>query len=215
MRPLPEATLEQLTPEELAVWSQRGSTEAFARLVELFEARLFNFLLRRVGRRTDAEDLTQESFLRAWQRIASYKPRWRFSTWLYTIATRLAISHARRGRVVIGLGDGDSRPAPEVSESRTAEGSRVWKLVDEKLTAEQRTAVWLRYVEGLGIGEIGAVLGKSDVGVRVMLFRARAILAEHLEPREEKARDEAHGEQGHSDQAAVPEIRRKVAGGVR
>lgn len=207
MRIVPEASLDQMTPEELAAWSQRGSKAAFAKLVELFEARLYNFLLRRVGSRSDAEDLTQESFLRAWQRIESYKSKWRFSTWLYTIATRLAISHARKGPGALRLGDGD-RSAPEGRATGVSEGvSPIWKLVDEQLTEEQRTAVWLRYVEDLGIGEIATVLGKSDVGVRVMLFRARAVLAEHLEPPGEKGASGA--------KVLAPEIRRKVAGGVR
>ena len=67
--------LDALTPEQLAIRAQRGSLEAFGRLVALFEGRLFNFLLRRVGSRVDAEDLTQETFLRAWRRIRSYRSR--------------------------------------------------------------------------------------------------------------------------------------------
>lgn len=56
----------------------------------------------------------------------------------------------------------------------------MWRLVDEVLTDEQRAAVWLRYVEDLGISEIATVMSKSQVGVRVMLFRARAALAERM-----------------------------------
>ena len=153
--------------------------EAFALLVALFETRLFNFILRKVGHRGDAEDLTQETFLRAWRRIGSYRARWRFSTWLYTIAARLAISHARRpSGAVLRAEDEPAIERPGQAEDQ----SSIWQLVDEVLTEEQRTAVWLRYVEDMAIGEIAMVLGKSDVAVRVMLFRARSVLARHLAP---------------------------------
>ena len=88
------------TPEVLAVRAAQGSHAAFAELVALFEVRLYNFLLRRTRSRTDAEELTQESFARAWQSIKSYDPAWKFSTWLFTIGSRLAVSdHRKQGRM--------------------------------------------------------------------------------------------------------------------
>ena len=157
----------------------RGSLAAFSRLVAMFEARLFNVILRKVGSRTEAEDITQETFLRAWRRIGSYRARWRFSTWLYTIAARLAISHARQASRRLHLSNDGDRASPVVEGPRE-ECGWIWKIVDEALTPEQREAVWLRYVEDMAIGEIAVVMGKSDVGVRVMLFRARAVLAQKL-----------------------------------
>lgn len=141
---------------------------------------MFNFLLRKVGSRTDAEDLTQETFLRAWQRIDAYRPQWKFSTWLYTIATRLAISHARRSSASPKLSTGFEEELPTNTQLPNEDRAWIWRLVDEVLTPDQRTAVWLRYVEDLGIGDIAAVMGKSQVGVRVMLFRARSVLAERI-----------------------------------
>jgi RNA polymerase sigma-70 factor, ECF subfamily len=176
MKAVPEKPFDAMTPEELAAMSQRGSMEAFARLVVIFEGKLFNFILRKVGNRVDAEDLTQGAFLRAWKRIRSYRSKWRFSTWLYTIAARLAISHARRGPGPGRLSE-DERESPRPVRQ---DPGWIWNLVDEVLTAEQRTAVWLRYVEDMAIGEIAMVMRKSPVGVRVMLFRARAVLAENI-----------------------------------
>jgi RNA polymerase sigma-70 factor (ECF subfamily) len=172
-----------VSPEDLALRAQNGSVEAFSTLVELFQARLYNFLLRRASVH-DAEDLAQETFIRAWQRIGLYRPKWRFSTWLFTIATRLAAGRARR------VGASPPLSLSEAAEPATAPGvkaadegsSRVWALVDSALTPEQRTAVWLRYAEDLSNQEIAVVMGKSEVGVRVMLHRARAVLAENLEP---------------------------------
>lgn len=185
-RPSPSPPIPAPTPEDLALRAQSGSLQAFCQLVDLFEVRLFNFLLRRVGSTTDAEDLTQETFLRAWQRIGTYRSQWRFSTWLFTIGARLAVSKGRRaGGTRRTEAVRDEPPAPsdrsgvsglEAGEER----SRIWAIVDRLLTPEQRTAVWLRYVEDMAIKDIAGVMNKSQVSVRVMLFRARAALAEAL-----------------------------------
>ena len=88
--PLPTAVL--------VARAQAGSRTAFSALVDRFETRVFNFLLRRTSSRSDAEDLTQEAFVRAWLRIDRYRARWAFSTWLFTLAARLAATHERRRR---------------------------------------------------------------------------------------------------------------------
>ena len=172
--------------EQLALAAQRGALAAFTSLVAIFEGRLFNFLLRRVGRRADAEDLTQEAFVRAWEQIARYDPRWRFSTWLFTIASRLVISNHRRRRTTLHLSAADqtlsATPNPARSSSEAGVlGDRLWKLAEDVLSDDQHTALWLRYVEDLSIAEVATVLGKTQVGVRVTLFRARQLLHQHLE----------------------------------
>lgn len=167
----------ELTAEELAVRAQGGSEAAFAELVDRFEARLYHFLLRRSA---EAEDLTQEAFVRAWQRIGTYKPRWRFSTWLFTIGSRLAASHARKRPSPGPITREPSLRIAGDGMERAESGEKVWALVAEVLSAEQQSAVWLRYVEGMAVKDIAAVLGRTQVSVRVMLFRARGVLAERL-----------------------------------
>lgn len=191
---------EDASPETLAVLAQRGSTDAFGRLVSLFHERLYNFLLRRVGRSGDADDLTQEAFLRAWERIESYRPQWKFSTWLYTIAMRLAVSRAReQSRRRVGGAESESEFGLAIDEAKPERDRQIWVLVDRVLTEEQRDAVWLRYVEDLSISEIGAVMERTNVAVRVMLFRARKMLAEELKGQAE----------------VVVGVRSAAAGGVR
>lgn len=175
------ATLAQRTAEELAVLAKRDHVAAYEELVRRFESRLFNFLLRRVGHRALAQDLTQEAFVRAWERIESYDPTWRFSTWLFTIATRLAVSEHRRRRPTGYIDEADMAAA--ASESRDQlehdqrDGARLWSLAREALCEEAHTAIWLRYAEDMSIGEIARVMGRTQVGVRVTLFRARQTLA--------------------------------------
>lgn len=170
------------TPEELAQRAQRGSRAAYSDLVRVFEARLYNFLLRRTGSPSDAEDLAQEAFIRAWQRIGTYRSEWRFSTWLFTIASRLAASQRRRPTVRAGavFDDQAAPPAPIRFRDDRASRARVWVIVEETLGPVQQTALWLRYVEGMAVRDIARVMGRTQVSVRVMLFRCRASLAESL-----------------------------------
>lgn len=179
--------LSSCTDEELALRAQAGSAAAFALLVDRFETRLFSFILRRVRNHADAEDLTQEAFTRAWGSIRRYKPAWRFSTWLYTIGSRTAVNHLRRAQVRKRASEADMRQAtPAPAPGDGAEGAElrgeVWRVAQEALTDAQFTALWLRYVEDLPMRDIGRVLGKSTVGVRALLFRARTALIERLDP---------------------------------
>ncbi len=164
--------------------AREGSLPAYELLVARFEGRLFNFLLRRTGSRDDAADLTQEAFLRAWQRIDHYDARWQFSTWLFTIARRAAATEMRRRARVRGAGGQGTGPGDDAADSdgpeRAAEreqGRLLWEMADRVLTPVQRTALWLRYAEDLSIPDIATVLGRTPLLVRVTLFRARRKLA--------------------------------------
>jgi RNA polymerase sigma-70 factor (ECF subfamily) len=198
------------TGEELARRAQRGSLAAYAELLARYEGRLFNFLLRRVGNVTDAEELTQETFVRAWERIDRYDDRWKFSTWLFTIGLRLAVSQhrsaqrARRSELPEHrLADARANDPSAVAASREA-GTPTWDLAARVLTDAQHTALWLRYAEGLSMKEIARVMGKSQVSVRVTLFRARDHLAAHLlKRRDEQAASRRAA--GAASDSAVPE----------
>ncbi|MHC4415653.1 MAG: RNA polymerase sigma factor [Planctomycetota bacterium] len=170
--------IRDLTIPALAGRARAGSLPCFAELVERFEGRLFNFLLRRAGSVADAEDLTQETFVRAWERIGQYNPRWQFSTWLFTIAGRLAIAHHRRRRRERTTGIRLHPATPDGEDPARATGDReqfhlLWDVADRVLNETQRAALWLRYAEDLSIKDIARVLDKTPVAVRVVLFRAR------------------------------------------
>lgn len=165
--------------------------DAFEVIVARFEGRLFNFIARRLGsghRQTDAEDLTQESFLRAWRSVGEYRPHFRFSTWLFTIAARLVVDHQRHRLVRLSAADALAEAATERArepdrserEDDRFAGARLWHIALQILTDEQHAALWLRYAEDLSPGEVARVLNKNEVAVRVMLFRARQALASHM-----------------------------------
>jgi RNA polymerase sigma-70 factor (ECF subfamily) len=173
--------LGDLDVPDLVSRARRGSLPAFTELVARFEDRLFNFLLRRAATRADAEDLVQETFVRAWQQIGRYDRRWQFSTWLFTIGRRLAADHGRRGAPAASPGRGpadDGDPGAPIADRELCR--HIWALADRVLPETQRTALWLRYAEDLSTREIARVLGKSPVMVRVTLLRARKALRRRL-----------------------------------
>lgn len=189
----PEATLRETVLDAAAAHCARsGDPSAFESIIRSYNARVYQFLVRRGVRASDAEDLTQETFLRAWRAIGTFDPggRAKFSTWIFTIAARLASSHARNAAVAARAMDGVARiksaQTPRVGAgvgniSGADSGVDLWALADQVLGAEQRTALWLRYAEDLTPEEIGLVMERTGVSVRVMLFRGRARLARELE----------------------------------
>lgn len=190
------AGLTALSDEALVHRAQSGSLDCFTEILQRFEYKIFNFILKRIGggtrHRADAEDLTQETFLRAWRSLADFRPTHRFTTWLFTIAGRLVVDHLRHRRVRLAaveflaqeaIGDeaaGAHDPVEAAHRAERASGrsaGAVWELAQRVLSDESVAALWLRYAEDLSPGEIAHVLERSEVSVRVMLFRARQTLA--------------------------------------
>jgi RNA polymerase sigma-70 factor (ECF subfamily) len=171
--------------EELARAAQAGSREAYGALVLRHEGSLVRFLRGRAANQADAEELAQEAFLRGWRKLEQYDPSYRFSTWLFTLARNLAISRARRRRAEPegeeSLAAVPVHASPPLLAARREESEGLWSLAERVLTREQYEALWLRYGEDLAAEEIGAILGKRAVAVRVLLFRAREQLGGHLE----------------------------------
>jgi RNA polymerase sigma-70 factor (ECF subfamily) len=176
--------------DALALQAQAGSVGAFEALVARFESPLFHFLTMRTSDAAEAEEVCQDAFLRAWQQLGRYDPRWRFSTWLFTLARNLSVSRARtRSRERAHAHEPDTAAVPAraaeadpalLAETRD-EGESLWGLAERVLKNEERSALWLRYGEEWSVEEIARVLGRPRVSVRVLLFRARERLARHLE----------------------------------
>jgi len=172
------------TDEQLAGRARHGCRDSFEELARRFQVRLLRFLQRRVRSQADVEDLLQDTFVRAFERLNQYDPERPFATWLFTIAHRIAMSHHRRqqagaraGLVVAerirsaGHAEPDAQMAEE--ESRLA----FWETASALLTEEQFSATWLFYVEQMPAPQIAEVLGRSWVSVKTLLFRARRRLA--------------------------------------
>jgi RNA polymerase sigma-70 factor (ECF subfamily) len=168
------------TDEELAQRARLGCVESFEQLMRRFQAPVLHFLLHR-GLGADAEDVLQETFVRAYSNLARYRPKWRFATWLFTIARRLSINHRRR---VTPANGGDSleqalgrEPEPGATLADEEERLGLWARAAGVLSEPELTALWLLYVEDMPVREIAAVVDRSTAAVKTMLFRARVKLA--------------------------------------
>lgn len=185
-------SMNNLDDAALARRAAAGSREAFAILVERYGGRLLSFLERRVRCPEDAADAAHDAMLRAWQAIDRYDPRWRFSTWLFTIALRLARDQAKRLRPTAAAFD-RAHPASQLNVhgdlERRDESRRLWIVADEVLNEDERIALWLKYGDDHSAREIGRVLDRSEAAVRILLVRARKRLRHALETREQTLRN--------------------------
>lgn len=177
---LQQNELRTLSAEELALQAQQGCEVSFAELAERYSARLFHFLHYKTGNVQDAEDLVQDTFVKAYGNIHRYCNSWKFSTWLFTIARRLTSSYYRslhRSQTILEVEAGSSEPGEMVTQEETRQS--LWAMARD-LSKNQYQVLWLRYAENMSIKEIARVMVKSQVNVKVLLYRARVNLAERL-----------------------------------
>jgi RNA polymerase sigma-70 factor (ECF subfamily) len=170
----------QSTDEELAVKVASGSRDAFEELVCRYSSRLFHFLRPRISTSQDIEDLIQETFLKAFRNIDRYNPDYKFSTWLYTVAIRLAISHyrAKKPKDLSSIPNHVSLDPAEIMIQKD-QSQKMWDLA-KSLHNKQYEALWLRYMEDMAVKEIASIMNKTQVQVRVLLHRARLNLGKKL-----------------------------------
>ncbi|MBT6790153.1 MAG: sigma-70 family RNA polymerase sigma factor [Verrucomicrobia bacterium] len=165
----------------LAIAAKKGCMESFEQLVARLEGRLYAFLYQKTSNHHLAQDLLQSTFVTAYRKLHRYNPQYAFTTWIYTIASRLAINHFRRKRLLESEhADGvtDTTPSSELIASEKAES--VWSRARALLTGNQFAALWHFYGEDRNLAETADVMNKSVGSVKVLLHRARRKLAELL-----------------------------------
>jgi RNA polymerase sigma-70 factor (ECF subfamily) len=202
---MPQHQIKDLSTDALVALARAGAADAFGELVRRNELGLYNFLLRRVGSREDALELAQESFLRAWQKLSTYDTRWSFSTWLYAVGRSVAANHARRSSLPRAEIEVEAHASARAAESEGQDGAWLWALAERTLSREQHSALWLACAEDKSAAEIGAILGRSVLAVRMILFRARSRLATAIEKREEQESRRASERLQQSDSPGNPD----------
>ena len=176
----------EVEDRDLILRSQRGDVEAFNVLVSRWEKRVYNYLLQQLKGREDALDLTQESFLKAYQNIGRLQEVDRFPQWLFRIAHNEAISLFRRNKRLV---DGE---VPEVSDGGAVSvaGSAVYpaelSLAVERaldlLTPEQRETVVLKVYHGFKFDEVAEIVSCPVSTVKSRLYSAFEALKGTLAP---------------------------------
>jgi RNA polymerase sigma-70 factor (ECF subfamily) len=189
----PRPVAPDLPDPTLALAARQGSDEAFRLLVERWQRPVFALIVRLVRDAAAAEDLAQETFLKAHRALAAYDPERRFGSWLLRIAHNAAIDALRRRHPEVSpllhqRDDGaeeemevvdDRTPTPEASALGRDLGRALQRALGE-LRAEHREALLLRFQEGLTYDEIAEVLGIPLGTVKTFIFRARQELARRL-----------------------------------
>lgn len=172
----------------LVFLAQQGDGEAFALLVQRHQKMVYNLALGKTGSHHDAEEITQNAFLKAWQGLPQFQGKAAFSSWLYRLTLNAATDFLRqRGRhaKVVSLSDPDLPPIPDQSptpeERSAAEADRqaLWQAI-EALPEQQRTILLLREIDGLSYKEIALALDLEEGTVRSRLSRSRKVLRKLL-----------------------------------
>jgi RNA polymerase sigma-70 factor (ECF subfamily) len=164
--------------------AQDGDSEAFSRLVEMYQRPVYNLCYRMLNDSGDAEDAAQETFLRAYRAMKKYDQSRPFPTWLLSIAAHYCIDQMRKRRMaVVSVEElpyteiSDGSPGPESAMSRTEEQKRVRQLLGT-LNAIDRAAVIMYYWYDFSYEEIGDALSLSMSAVKSRLHRARLSMAQ-------------------------------------
>ena len=186
---VPDATLAKQAAE--------GSQRAFRELLNRYEKPVFSIVYRMVRDRALAEDLAQEAFIRAFQAIGRYNPRYKFSSWIFKIAHNLTIDHLRRKRLKTVSIHGSPDALTDEEQARTSPvlesteerpdayvenkelGSQIEAAIG-RLRPEYRAATLLRHVEGHSYQEIAEIMDVPLGTVKTYIHRARLELKEAL-----------------------------------
>jgi RNA polymerase sigma-70 factor (ECF subfamily) len=177
-----------------------GDERSFELLLQRYRTPLVNFLYRMVRAREEAEDLAQEVFLRVYRARKDYVPSAKFTTWLFRIATNLALNSVRDNRyqrmevsldapVTVDAEDGDEKPLdiaekhPNIEQYLVEEArKKMIRHAIDKLPEKQRAAVLLHKYQELDYGDIAKILECSESALKSLLFRAYETLRVELAP---------------------------------
>ncbi|HEY5911850.1 MAG TPA: sigma-70 family RNA polymerase sigma factor [Verrucomicrobiae bacterium] len=172
----------QTTPDEdLARQGRAGSLAAFEKLVRRYERRIYSFAARCCGSAEDAAEITQDTFVKAYQALNQFDAGRNFGTWLFTIARRKCIDRRRTaGPAPAEMPELMEPDNPAEKLVREEDAAAIWSRAARLLPPNQFQALWLRYVEDMTVAEVARVLRKTRTHVKVLLFRARRTLARHL-----------------------------------
>jgi RNA polymerase sigma-70 factor (ECF subfamily) len=191
--------LRELSDQEIVALARDGREAAYRELIHRYERPVFSLIYRMVRDRALAEDLAQDTFVKVLNALESYRPEYKFSSWIFKIANNVAIDQLRRRELDTLSLDGapDARTADEIEATalqavdRTEtplaelESRELGSLIEQaigRLRPEYRACILLRHVEGRSYEEIAEALDLPLGTVKTYIHRARHELREYLEP---------------------------------
>jgi len=174
-------TQQQNIPELVA--TAKREPLAFAELYDHFSIPIYRYLFSRVGHRSDAEDLTAQTFLTALEKLPLYRERGYFKAWLFTIACNKARDYFRRKRPEIGLEEMDKPSSHSDLLTKVIQTEQIQELSQliKTLKENEQELLRLRYVAELSFEDMAAVLGKRTDAVKKSLYRLQDRLQRKME----------------------------------
>jgi len=170
----------EVEDRDLIPRARAGQVEAYNLLVSRWEKRIFNYLLRLVGNREDAMDLSQDTFLKAYQSLGKLEDEGRFGPWLFRIAHNEAFSLLRRQRPEQALTE--LPPAPASPRMLPIEVSLAVERALSRLSPEQREAVLLKVYHGFKFEEMAEILSCPASTVKSRVYSGLELLKQVLAP---------------------------------
>ena len=176
-----------LEDNELVTRTLAGDLRSYEELVRRYERLVGRVVYSYARREISVEDLVQETFLRAYDRLETFNPDYRFKTWLLAIANNLGVDTLRRRRELVEFNPETHAPVSRSPEAEAVDADRSRGVREAIATLPETYGVplVLRYTEGLSYAEIAEVLSITVPAVKSRLFRARNMLAGRLEDAEE------------------------------
>ena len=168
--------LSKKSDEELANLSQKGDSDAFNLLANRYWHRIHRFLLPMFDH-ASAADVTQQTLLRAYHKIHLFNNKHTFAPWLFTIARRVAINIRKKESKRMETSLIDETLSNLAEEKGNDLIQPLWKLALEILNEKSYQAMRLHYAEDISIREIAKIMGKTETGIKVILFRSRQRLS--------------------------------------
>lgn len=193
----PKVELATASDQDVVLEARAGREAAYRELVRRYERPIFSLIYRMVRNREQAEDLSQETFVKALNAIESYRPEFKFSSWIFKIANNVAIDHLRRRELdTLSLDGSPHALTPEAVQASALQlGDRQESALDElearelggeieraiaTLRPEYRSCILLRHVEGRAYEEIATILDLPLGTVKTYIHRARGELRQAL-----------------------------------
>lgn len=157
--------------------AKNGDDQAFGKLYDQHLPKIYRFVFLKVGRKQDAEDITQQVFVNAWQNMGTYEVKgFPFSSWLYRIAGNAVIDYYRTAKATISINqipeENFSENSDDAVKIDTAINISAVRVALMKLEHDQQTVLLMKFVEELSNKEIADALGKTEGAVRVIQHRA-------------------------------------------
>jgi RNA polymerase sigma-70 factor (ECF subfamily) len=182
--------LKSVPDEALVARAQEEDERAFGELIERYETKVYSLALKMLRNPEDAEDVLQDTFLRAYRGLKSFKGHSTFSTWIYRITANSALMKLRKKQLpTVSIEDADERETPiniadwapgPVEQLLNQETQEAMADAIEALPAEFRQVFVLREVEGLSNADVAEILDLSVAAVKSRLHRARLKIRNHL-----------------------------------